>query len=79
MALNKNVTTEQIRDFIASDILPKAVAQWDDEKSKDADNEFTLRWVDGRVDAALQILQVLDAEAFDEWVETRNKQKDLYQ
>lgn len=78
MAINKDITVEQIRDFITTDIMPKAVSQWASEKDRDPDNDFVLRWVDGRVDAALQILDVVDSEAFNVWVSTRNDQKALY-
>lgn len=78
MAINPDITVEQIRDFIHTGLMPRAVSQWQRAREEDPPNEATLQWIDGRVDAALEILQAIDGELFDSWVDTRNAQKKLY-
>jgi hypothetical protein len=78
MAINPDITVETIRDFINTGLMPRAVAQWQRARDEDPPNEATLQWIDGRVEAALEILQAIDGELFDAWVDTRNAQKALY-
>ncbi|WP_431840479.1 hypothetical protein [Gordonia hongkongensis] len=78
MALNPDITLEQLRDFISDNMLRQAVAQWERTKTDDPENDHVLRWVEGRIDASLQILLTLDREEADKWVDTRHDQQKLH-
>ncbi|MFZ3392830.1 hypothetical protein TVH25_06150 [Rhodococcus sp. 7Tela_A2] len=55
---------EIVRDYIVNDILPSAHSQWKEEYEKDTENVYMLRWITGRINAAMQVLQVIDKDAF---------------
>ncbi|MDQ0284459.1 hypothetical protein [Rhodococcoides fascians] len=77
MTINKSATVEEVVKYIDGNIMPAAVAQWADLKERDPDGQ-QMRWVEGRIDAALQILQPIDNELFDTWLEFRHQQKAKY-
>ncbi|OZF01339.1 hypothetical protein [Rhodococcoides fascians] len=77
MAIKNGTTVEEICKYIDGNIMPAAVAQWEDLKEQDPEGS-QLRWVEGRIDAALQILQPIDDELFDKWLDLRHKQTSRY-
>ncbi|WP_155288681.1 hypothetical protein [Rhodococcoides fascians] len=74
MATKPSATVEQIREYIDGNIMPLAANQWEDLKQKDPENPM-LKWVEGRIDASLQILQTIDSDLFDKWTDSRDAQR----
>ncbi|EGD23972.1 hypothetical protein [Prescottella equi] len=62
--INKEITLEQLRDFILRQ-APMTFDVYDKAKAADPDDVFTTRWASGRIDGLLQIIQVIDSDAFD--------------
>ncbi|WP_194820477.1 hypothetical protein [Nocardia sp. XZ_19_385] len=73
--INDGTTLEHVRDHIVDDMLPKAYAQWASLKAEKPPQEAILRWVSGRIDAALQILQTIDQDAYNEQTSRREESR----
>lgn len=67
-----NITTEEVRDYIVKSI-PDTRAIWEEAMRTDPEERYMSRWAEGRLDAFMQILQVLDNEEFDRLSEERQK------
>jgi hypothetical protein len=74
MTTKPSASVEQIRDYIDGNIMPLAANQWEELKAKDPEDPM-IKWVEGRIDASLQILQTIDRDLFDKWTDSRDAQR----
>lgn len=64
--INNKLTLEMLRDTITTGILPKAFDQLVAEAESEEPSVRQIGWTKGRVDAALEILQSIDKDAYNE-------------
>ncbi|MFD6860555.1 hypothetical protein ACFWCF_24850 [Rhodococcus sp. NPDC060090] len=64
--INAKLTLETLRDSITAGVLPKAFDQLVSEANSSEPSTRQIGWIKGRVDVALELLQTIDKDAYNE-------------